>query len=185
MSETCFFTMNFSPNITHSEEGKRSAKKSEGSFYSKRRMSKNAWMVTKPYATHYSDEDIEDGIGGRESGWDYSSGALFDLIKSGRVVSLNGIECITIKELYDAYETIPQQRKEYTEAQEQKKNQLLTEKNDVIRFASVKSGKEQCADFSWDDFRFSLGTILAESEHFVAQEYKANDEVIGFVVKDK
>jgi len=185
MSETCFFTINFAPTLTRNENGSRTAKGKEGSFYSKRRMSKDAWMVTKPYATHYSDEDIEDGIGGRESGWDYSSGALVGLIKSGRIVNIDGVECKSIKELFDAYESIPQQRKAYTEVQEQKKNQLSTEKNEVIRSASARSGKEQCADFSWDDFRFSLGVTLAESEHFVAREYKANDEVIGFVVKDK
>lgn len=119
--EKCYFIMNVKPTINRDEKG-RTCDARTGSFSSTRRMAKDSWMKTKAFATYFTSEDIEDGLGfgQREAGWDYEAGALFALINNGRTIVLEGIECNSRKELYNAIEELQRRAEAYADAQSQK-----------------------------------------------------------------
>lgn len=68
---------------------------------------------------------------------------------------------------------------------EAQRQQYEREPVELVKRVQAATGLEEHADFSWDDFRFDLGKTLDETVHFMAREYKFDDKVIGFVVKQK
>ena len=75
--------------------------------------------------------------------------------------------------------------------QEQERHTMLAKHQDreaeqraLIAKVSSETGLAERQDWSWDDYRFSLGNELARTEHFVARQYLTDGQVIGFSIKD-
>ena len=47
------------------------------------------------------------------------------------------------------------------------------------------TGLKKMVDWSWDDFRYQVGSMIEESEHFAARQYLMNHELVGFIIEDK
>lgn len=62
--------------------------------------------------------------------------------------------------------------------------QLKAERDKLSKTIKSVDGSEEHTDWSWDDFRFSLGRVLLESDHYEAREYLEDGKVIGFTIKD-
>ena len=77
-----------------------------------------------------------------------------------------------------AYKKAEQERQEKERAREAEEDALILE---MERF----TGQKEQIDWSWDDYSFSVGETLKETEHFRAHRYSRDGEVIGFVIKDK
>lgn len=184
------FTMLVPPEITH-KDGSRTAK--AGTFRTHARIDKSTWLQMKAAGAWYvSDEEDEDGIG--VAGWNYPVKSLVVFIKSGQAISLEGIECKTVKELFDAIESLPSHRRAQEQQAQDTKSELESERVECVRRAS-ESGLKECFDWSWDDFGYSVRATLAETTHFIAREYwttrtpdLAPGEVekrIGFVINKR
>jgi len=62
---------------------------------------------------------------------------------------------------------------------------LKLEADKLAEIVTAMTNLVEQDDWSWDDYRFSLGATLNESEHYVAREYQDCGNVIGFVIKKK
>jgi len=71
------------------------------------------------------------------------------------------------------------------QAREERKSAMTAESEKLTADVASSTGLKRQDDWSWDDFAYSLGAVLAESEHFRAQEYLQSGTRIGFVVKEK
>lgn len=68
---------------------------------------------------------------------------------------------------------------------ERREQERQVESDRLAKRVREDTGLEEQQDWSWDDYRYSWGSVLAETEHFTAREYKDGDEIIGFVIKEK
>jgi len=90
------------------------------------------------------------------------------------------------KVLCDKYIADDKREKQEKETQEA----ALKVEREELAAKVAATGVEQHDDWSWDDYRFSLGDTIAESEHYVARQYfdsyPGPDKVLlGFVIKAK
>lgn len=67
----------------------------------------------------------------------------------------------------------------------ERRESLDDEAAQLSKRVAAQTGMEESTDWSWDDYRFSVGEIIAESEHHVAREYKEGDTTISFVIKKR
>lgn len=89
--------------------------------------------------------------------------------------------CLNVVDCMDRAARI---QSEIDRKKQEKENELEDARILAARVAN-NTGLEEQADWSWDDFRFRVGKVLAESDKHVAREYLMNDEVIGFVIEKK
>ncbi len=59
------------------------------------------------------------------------------------------------------------------------------ERKELSERVAAETGLENMPDWSFDDYRFSRGAVLAETDHWRALEYLADNKVIGFTVREK
>ena len=124
------FSMEVAQRFTRDEKGLRTAT-ATGIFQTSQRIDKALWLKMKEAGARFiSDEDAEDGIG--IAGWNYPLRSLIVVLKAGNAVKVDGIECKTIKELFDACENIPRQEQERAEALRKRSELIQAIKNDVL-----------------------------------------------------
>lgn len=76
-------------------------------------------------------------------------------------------------------------RKAEQEREREREHALDNEAAALSSTARQATGLSEKWDLSFDDDRFTLLEVIAESEHYVARKYACNGEVIGFVIKEK
>ena len=89
--------------------------------------------------------------------------------------------CLNVADCMDRAARI---RSEIDRKKQEKEKELEDARTLAIKVAS-DTGLEEQTDWSWDDFRFRVGEVLAESDRHVARKYLMNGEVIGFVIEKK
>lgn len=185
------FSMTSIPKITK-DGGKRTA--TGGSFMTCARIEADLWKQMKAAGAWFvAKEEEEDGIG--SAGWHYPIKSLCVMLRAGQLLSLDGIECKTIKELFDVIENLPRLVAEQEQTKQQKRNEELRELAGLIEHVKSETGLTECVDWSWDDFGFSTRRVLAESDHYTAEEYWTtrssdllpgeSEKLVGFVIKNK
>lgn len=115
-----YFSVENMPTFERNEAGNRTGK--GGQFTTTSRIDKALWSQIKAAGAcnYLSDSDIEDfGQWDTEPGWRYTLKALVMAVKAGEGVRIDGVECKTIKELFDAIEDVPRKAAEGKERFEQ------------------------------------------------------------------
>jgi len=85
----------------------------------------------------------------------------------------------------DACKSRREQAKAEERAAKDHERALKLEADGLADAVATETNLAEQQDWSWDDYRFSLGEVLNESEHYTAREYKDGGTVIGFTVKKK
>ncbi len=62
-------------------------------------------------------------------------------------------------------------RKERNQQALAEKQSIDNEAVELSQSITQTSGMKECFDWSWDDFGFSIGSQIAETEHYIAYEY--------------
>ena len=71
------------------------------------------------------------------------------------------------------------------QAERDRRAAIAAEKADLVARMEA-TGLTLRVDFSWDDFQFQVGSVIEQTEHFTAREYRLRGgEAIGFVIKDR
>ena len=66
-----------------------------------------------------------------------------------------------------------------------RKWELECERWELVASLTRETGQPECIDWSWDDFRYSVGKAIRETDHYRAHEYSAEGRIIGFTIQGK
>ena len=103
------------------------------------------------------------------------------LAPDGKVVS----ERQALDEIERGVEVVRAEIAAAAAAHKAKREAVETERAELIARIEA-TGLQNQVDWSWDDFRYSIGAVIEETEHFTARQYLLRpDEVLGFVIKQK
>lgn len=130
-----------------------------------------------------SDEDIEDGVAHGTAGWQleasYDGPFSVDIPIARALDEIKRGKDVVHAELRAQIETDKVERARYVA----EAAQIEAERVELAE--RLGQTMEHQSDWSWDDFRYSLGDVIEETEHWVARQYLESVNVIGFVVKPK
>jgi len=85
----------------------------------------------------------------------------------------------------DACKSRREQAKAEAQAAKDHEQALKLESDKLAEAVAAETGLTEQQDWSWDDYRYSLGATLCESEHYTAREYKDCGQMVGFAIKKK
>ena len=91
------------------------------------------------------------------------------------------VQCLDHDSCNAAIEAARAERK----AEADRRDALKAEAADLAQRVAIETGLVEQQDWSFDDYRYSRGRVLAESEHYVAREYLDCGKVVGFVIRKK